>query len=159
MFRALAFLSDEGPTLKTLDFSVLAVHQPFRISICISTLPTQHTTFIYIRMITYGRSLDLVTFLYSISRLQGSMIALQSKEAFLCRHQSCLNCFTSNNDAAKIICTLRKNTPNRNTKMFIAKKTPYYLKVISIKYHINICCQSRFLTVNHSSVVNLWTAI
>ena len=86
--------------------------------------------YIYIRMITYGISLDLVTFLYSISRLQGSMIALQSKEAFLCRHQSCLNCFTSNNDAAKIICTLRKRTPNRNTKMYIAKKTPCYLKVI-----------------------------
>ena len=27
--------------------SALAVHQPFYISICISTLPTQHTTFIY----------------------------------------------------------------------------------------------------------------
>ena len=41
------FLSDEGPLLETLDYSiVLAVHQPFYISICISTLPTQHTTFI-----------------------------------------------------------------------------------------------------------------
>ena len=28
--------------------SVLAVHRPFYISICISTLPTQHTTFMYI---------------------------------------------------------------------------------------------------------------
>ena len=42
------FLSDEGPMLETLDhiLSVLAVHRPFYISICISTLPTQHTTFI-----------------------------------------------------------------------------------------------------------------
>ena len=40
------FLSDEGPTLETLDFtSISAVHQPFYISICISTLPTQDTTF------------------------------------------------------------------------------------------------------------------
>ena len=31
-----------------LAFSISAVHQPFNISICISTLPTQHTTFIYI---------------------------------------------------------------------------------------------------------------
>ena len=26
---------------------VLAIHQPFYMSICISTLPTQHTMFIY----------------------------------------------------------------------------------------------------------------
>ena len=39
------FLSDEGPALETLDLlSVLAAHRPFYISICISTLPTQHTT-------------------------------------------------------------------------------------------------------------------
>ena len=38
------FLSDEGPMLETL-LSISAVHQPFYISICISTLPTQHTTF------------------------------------------------------------------------------------------------------------------
>ena len=37
-------LSDEGQTLETLDYTtVLAVYQPFYISICISTLPTQHT--------------------------------------------------------------------------------------------------------------------
>ena len=41
------FLSDEGPTLETLDFAFIsAVHRPFHVLICISTLPTQHTTFI-----------------------------------------------------------------------------------------------------------------
>ena len=40
-------VSEEGPTLETLDLlSVSAVHQPFSISICIWTLPTQDTTFI-----------------------------------------------------------------------------------------------------------------
>ena len=45
------FLSAEGPMLETLDYilSVLAVHRPFYILICISTLPTQHTTFILIK--------------------------------------------------------------------------------------------------------------
>ena len=39
------FLSDEGPTLETLDFAFIsAVHRPFYV--LISTLPTQHTTFI-----------------------------------------------------------------------------------------------------------------
>ena len=45
--RALAlFLSDEGPMLETLDYilSVLAVHRPFYISICISTLPSAVST-------------------------------------------------------------------------------------------------------------------
>ena len=37
------FLSDEGPTLETLDFTLAAVHQPFYISIWISTLITQNT--------------------------------------------------------------------------------------------------------------------
>ena len=42
------FLSDEGPMLETLGYtiSVLAVHRPFYISIFISTLPTQYTMFI-----------------------------------------------------------------------------------------------------------------
>ena len=34
--------------------SVLAVHRPFHISICISTLPTQHTTFISHFIYPYG---------------------------------------------------------------------------------------------------------
>ena len=33
-------------TIRKTILSVLAVHRPFCISICISTLPTQHTTFI-----------------------------------------------------------------------------------------------------------------
>ena len=45
--KPIFFLSDQGPMLETLDYtirvSVLAVHRPFYISICISTLPTQHT--------------------------------------------------------------------------------------------------------------------
>ena len=41
-------LSDEGPTLETLKFTF---HQPFYISICIRTLPTQHTTFISVNNI------------------------------------------------------------------------------------------------------------
>ena len=36
--------SKEAKEAYTL-LSVLAVHRPFYISICISTLPTQHTTF------------------------------------------------------------------------------------------------------------------
>ena len=43
------FLSDELLTLETLDFTIRignTVHQPFYISICIWTLPTQHTMFI-----------------------------------------------------------------------------------------------------------------
>ena len=47
------FLSDEAPTLE----SVSAVHQPFYILICISTLPTQHTTFI-------------TTFLYTSAKIK-----------------------------------------------------------------------------------------
>ena len=50
ILSCILFLSDEGPTLETLDYilSVLAVHQPFYISICIPSLPTQHTIlFIY----------------------------------------------------------------------------------------------------------------
>ena len=42
--------SDEDPTLETLDYTIrfgCQVHQPFYISICISTLPMQHTTLIY----------------------------------------------------------------------------------------------------------------
>ena len=45
------FLSDEGPTLETLDYTIriLAVHQLFYISICISTLRTQYTVhYVYI---------------------------------------------------------------------------------------------------------------
>ena len=34
--------------------SVLAVHRPFYILICISTLPTQHTMFIYLHTCTYN---------------------------------------------------------------------------------------------------------
>ena len=47
------FLSAEGPTFETgqrsLDLSVSAAHchQPFHISICISTLPRQHAHYIY----------------------------------------------------------------------------------------------------------------
>ena len=39
------FLSDEGPMLETLDYTIRigSIHRPFYISICISTLPTQHT--------------------------------------------------------------------------------------------------------------------
>ena len=44
-FPALALRQRERPMLETLDY-VLAVHRPFYISIFISTLPTQHTTFI-----------------------------------------------------------------------------------------------------------------
>ena len=41
----LQFLSDEGPTLETLDYTIRIGSTP--ISICISTLPTQQTAFIY----------------------------------------------------------------------------------------------------------------
>ena len=44
VYEKVQFLSDESPML---EISVLAVHQPFCISICISTLPMQHTTIIY----------------------------------------------------------------------------------------------------------------
>ena len=40
--------SDSNARNVRLYLSVLAVHRPFYISICISTLPTQHTTFILI---------------------------------------------------------------------------------------------------------------
>ena len=41
------FLSDEGSMLETLDYTIRIGSTPtFYISICISTLPTQHTTFI-----------------------------------------------------------------------------------------------------------------
>ena len=41
--RQSTILSDEGPMLeRPTILSVLAVHRPFYISICISTLPTQH---------------------------------------------------------------------------------------------------------------------
>ena len=41
------FLSDEGPTLESLDFTIHIGSKPtFFISICIWTLPTQRTTFI-----------------------------------------------------------------------------------------------------------------
>ena len=48
--RSFSF-SDEGPILETLDYAIRisAVHRPFYILICISTLPTQttqHTTFL-----------------------------------------------------------------------------------------------------------------
>ena len=49
VFIYFLFLSDEGPMLETFDYTVLsllAVHRPFYISICISTMPMQHTTFI-----------------------------------------------------------------------------------------------------------------
>ena len=42
-------IDDEGPSLETLDlaFGILTVHtQTFYIPICISTLLTQHTTFV-----------------------------------------------------------------------------------------------------------------
>ena len=41
-------VSSVGPSSESnlLKLSVLAVHQPFHISICTSTLPTQHTAFI-----------------------------------------------------------------------------------------------------------------
>ena len=38
-------VSSIGPSSEAI-LSVLAVHRPFYISICISTLPTQYTTFI-----------------------------------------------------------------------------------------------------------------
>ena len=45
-FRALALRQREGPMLETLDNSI-RIGRPFYISICISTLPTQHTTHVY----------------------------------------------------------------------------------------------------------------
>ena len=43
------FLFDKGPTLERLDFTIrIGSTQPFYISICIYTLPMQHTTFIII---------------------------------------------------------------------------------------------------------------
>ena len=44
--------------------SVLAIHRPFYISICISTLPTQHTTF---NLIINSSSEPLVHWLYIVS--------------------------------------------------------------------------------------------
>ena len=46
---ALVFLSDKAPSLETLQLvlSTSVVHQLFYISICISTLPTHHATFIF----------------------------------------------------------------------------------------------------------------
>ena len=43
--KNILFLSDEGPMLETLDYilSVLAVHRPFYISICISLLCLRST--------------------------------------------------------------------------------------------------------------------
>ena len=43
------FLSDKVPMLETLNYTIRigSIHRPFYISICISTLPTQHTIFIY----------------------------------------------------------------------------------------------------------------
>ena len=42
------FLSDEGPTLETLDYTIRIGSTPtFLYSIRISTLPTQHTMLIY----------------------------------------------------------------------------------------------------------------
>ena len=47
-------LSDEGPTLETLDFTIHIGNTPtFYISICISTLPTQHTMFILLIKLLY----------------------------------------------------------------------------------------------------------
>ena len=41
------FLSDERPTLETLDFAFyIGIAPTFYISICIWTLPSQHTMFI-----------------------------------------------------------------------------------------------------------------
>ena len=48
LFIYFLFFSDEGSTLETLDFTIRIlsdVYQTFHISICISTLPTQDTTF------------------------------------------------------------------------------------------------------------------
>ena len=62
-FRALAlrqrekrfFSLTKGQCSKRLTIlSVLAVHRPFYISICISTLPTQHTTYISVKV--YNRT-------------------------------------------------------------------------------------------------------
>ena len=57
--RLFLFLSDKWPTLETLDFTNrIGSTTTFYISICISTLPTQHTAFIllliYILYITYA---------------------------------------------------------------------------------------------------------
>ena len=44
------FLSDEGPTLETLDFTIhigSTVHQPFYISICISKKRQKQTKILY----------------------------------------------------------------------------------------------------------------
>ena len=40
-------LSDEGPMLETLDYTIRidSIHRSFYFSISISTLPTQHNTF------------------------------------------------------------------------------------------------------------------
>ena len=50
-------LSDEGPTLEMLDFTIRisnTVHQPFYISICIWTLPTVHNTLLYVYFVTHN---------------------------------------------------------------------------------------------------------
>ena len=53
------FLSDKRPMLKTLDFAFYIGSTPtFYISICISTLPTQHTTFISLFATKYTCTTD-----------------------------------------------------------------------------------------------------
>ena len=50
LYTYILSLSDKVPMLETLDYTIRigSIHRPFYISICISTLPTQHTMFIYI---------------------------------------------------------------------------------------------------------------
>ena len=45
------FFFDEGPTLEKLDFTLNIGSTTFYISICVSTLPTQHTTFISLKVL------------------------------------------------------------------------------------------------------------
>ena len=68
--------------------SVLAVHRPFYVSICISTLPTQNTTFIPI--ITLFFSIKI--FNSSLIRPQRSSTAAFTPETwFSCFFKSCMN--------------------------------------------------------------------
>ena len=55
----MVFLSDEGPVLETLDYTICIGSTPtflsFYIFICISTLPMQHTTFILLPITVLGK--------------------------------------------------------------------------------------------------------
>ena len=65
------FLSDERPMLETLDHTIrIGSTRPFCISICISTLPTQHTMYIVKFFLEEKPSLKMldIYILYSIYR-------------------------------------------------------------------------------------------